>query len=65
MFNVKAILKIAYSYAKPDMHRFKQSALNVYSLVMKLEAALGRDQKANSMFVDLSRLSASTLLVVI
>lgn len=46
MFTVKVILMVVYSYAKPDMYRFKPSALNVYSLVMTLEAALRQDQKA-------------------
>lgn len=65
MFTVKVILMVVYSYAKPDMYRFKPSALNVYSLVMTLEAALRQDQKAMSMSVELSRLSARLLLTEI
>lgn len=61
MFTVKPILIGAYSYAEPDVYRFKQSALNFYSLVMKLEASLGQDQKTRSMSVDHSRLSARPL----
>lgn len=60
MFTVKA-----YSYTKPDMCRFKKSESIVYSLVMNLEAALGQDQEAMSMSVDLIRLSARPLVTAI
>lgn len=34
------------------MYRFKESALKVYGIVMKLEAALRQDQKPRAMQCD-------------
>lgn len=61
MTAVKADLIGAYSYAESDVYKFKQSALNFYSLIMKLEAVLGQAQQGRSMSLDLSRLSVRPL----